>query len=146
MAERSESVMEVLGGIRAIRRSKRRNGDDLRLVVRDGLPAKTVDAVMDAYGVSQETVVKLLGVSESTLRRRRESGRLTSVESDRLYRLASAGASAEKALGSRERAVNWLHSPNRALEGETPLSMLDTDIGYQRIRDILGRLEHGVYS
>lgn len=146
MAERAEAVIDVLGGARAIRRKKPREHDDLRLVVRDGLPATTVNAVMEAYQVSQESVVRLLGVSESTLRRRRENGKLSAVESDRLYRLASAAAQAEAALDSREKAVKWLHAPNRALEGETPLSMLDTDIGYQRIRDILGRLEHGVYS
>lgn len=146
MAEKGEAVIEVLGGARTLRRRKQRKDGDLRLIVRDGLPAETIDAVMKAYQVSKGAVVRLLGVSESTLRRRTESGRLSAVESDRLYRLASAAAQAEAVLHSREKAVKWLHTPNRALEDETPLSMLDTDIGYQRIRDILGRLEHGVYS
>ena len=146
MAERATTVIEALGGARAVRGRSRRRQDDLRLVVRDGLPATALDAVMQAYQVSEDALVRQLGVSPSTLRRRRESGRLTPVESDRLYRMASAAAEAEAVFGSREKAVTWLHSANRALQGETPLSVLDTDIGSQRFRDVLGRLEHGVYS
>lgn len=146
MIERATAVIDALGGARAVRGRSRRRADDLRSVVRDGLPATALDAVMEAYQFSEDALVRQLGVSPSTLRRRRERGRLSPVESDRLYRLASAATEAEAVLGSRAKAVVWLNSANRALAGETPLSVLDTDIGFRRFRDVLGRLEHGVYS
>jgi putative toxin-antitoxin system antitoxin component (TIGR02293 family) len=102
--------------------------------------------MMARYEISKELIIHQLGISESTFRRREFSGRLTPVESDRLYRMADAVVSAEEVLGNRDKAIAWLHTPNRALGGETPLSMLDTEVGYQRVRDILGRIEHGVYS
>ena len=46
----------------------------------------------------------------------------------------------------REAAIDWLKQPNRALQGETPLSVLDTDIGSEMVTDLLGRIEHGVFS
>jgi ribosomal protein S16 len=45
-----------------------------------------------------------------------------------------------------ERAVRWLHRPNRALGGPAPLTLLDTDLGAQQVEQLLGRIEHGVYS
>jgi putative toxin-antitoxin system antitoxin component (TIGR02293 family) len=40
---------------------------------------------------------------------------------------------------------SW-YSPNRALADQTPFSMLDTEQGAQIVLDVLGRLEHGVFS
>ncbi len=146
MAERAITVIESLGGVRVTRRKSRRRQEDLRLALREGLPATALNSIMETWQISEDDLVRQLGVSPSTLRRRRENGRLSPVESDRLYRLASAPAKAEAVFGNRAKAVRWLHSSNRALQGETPLSVLDTDIGAQRLRDVLGRLEHGVYS
>jgi putative toxin-antitoxin system antitoxin component (TIGR02293 family) len=45
-----------------------------------------------------------------------------------------------------EAALHWLKSPNSALSGATPLSLLDTDIGAESVLDTLGRIEHGVFA
>ncbi|SMF95784.1 Protein of unknown function [Methylomagnum ishizawai] len=47
-------------------------------------------------------------------------------ESDRLGRIL---AHAKRVLGARDKASEWLHRPNRALDGTTPLALLDTDNG-----------------
>jgi len=49
-------------------------------------------------------------------------------------------------LGTPAKAALWLESPNRALEGATPISLLDTDIGTQAAEDVLTRIEFGVHS
>lgn len=36
--------------------------------------------------------------------------------------------------------------PNRALGGERPLALLDSDVGSLAVERVLGRIEHGVYS
>jgi uncharacterized protein (DUF2384 family) len=40
----------------------------------------------------------------------------------------------------------WLLAPNRALGGEVPLHMLDTDIGARQVEEVLLRLSYGVFS
>jgi uncharacterized protein (DUF2384 family) len=42
--------------------------------------------------------------------------------------------------------VTWLQRPNRALNGELPIRLLDTDIGARQVEDILGKIEHGNVS
>ncbi len=66
--------------------------------------------------------------------------------SDRLRRLVRVFARAEEVLGSSGKASRWLSRTNRALGGETPLSLLDTDAGSQEVEAVLGRIEKGVYS
>jgi putative toxin-antitoxin system antitoxin component (TIGR02293 family) len=45
-----------------------------------------------------------------------------------------------------EKASRWLQTPNRALEGELPFNLLDTDAGVQSVETVLGRIAFGVYS
>ena len=45
-----------------------------------------------------------------------------------------------------EAACDWLSTPNPALSGHSPLSLLATDAGASRVDDVLTRLEFGVYA
>jgi putative toxin-antitoxin system antitoxin component (TIGR02293 family) len=67
-------------------------------------------------------------------------------ETDRRSRLAGVAARAAEVLGTTEKADRWLQRPNRALGGRVPLELLDTDAGTQQVAEVLGRIEHGVYS
>jgi putative toxin-antitoxin system antitoxin component (TIGR02293 family) len=49
-------------------------------------------------------------------------------------------------IGEEEKAGEWLRTPNRALGGERPLDLLDTDVGAREVEDVLGRIAYGVYS
>lgn len=53
---------------------------------------------------------------------------------------------ARKTFGSAQKAHAWLNRLNRALGGRTPLSLLTNQAGADRVRMILGQIEHGVYS
>ena len=49
-------------------------------------------------------------------------------------------------LGSDDKARRWMFKPSRALGGEIPIRLLDTDIGANAVFDELGRIEHGVFA
>lgn len=122
------------------------SSEDLRRVVRRGLPFTSLERVMARFGLGRQQVSEVLHLPERTLARRKRERRLSPDESDRLVRLARVAAQAEETLGSAERAAAWLQRPNRALGGEPPLALLDTDLGAREVEAVLGRLEHGVYS
>ena len=72
--------------------------------------------------------------------------RLTPSESDLVVRTATALSKAIDVLGEKNKAVHWLKSPNKALGGQTPLSLLDTSAGEHEVEALLDRIEYGVYS
>ena len=41
---------------------------------------------------------------------------------------------------------NWLHTSSPYLENSTPISMFNSSEGIEKVRDMLGRIEYGVYS
>ncbi|MBN1425286.1 DUF2384 domain-containing protein [Candidatus Fermentibacteria bacterium] len=88
----------------------------------------------------------LVSIARRTLARRKQEGRLRALESEKVYRIATLFDSAVAALGGEEQARQWLKSPKKALRGQTPLQHADTEVGAREVEDLLGRLEHGVFS
>jgi putative toxin-antitoxin system antitoxin component (TIGR02293 family) len=48
--------------------------------------------------------------------------------------------------GDRDAASEWMISPLPALGGETPIDTARTEFGALQVENLVGRLEHGVYS
>ena len=142
------AVARKLGGKRVLRRDIT---SELELVeaVRAGLPASALDhllAEVAPWVGSQAEVYRVVGSARTLQRKRTHRLALSVDESDRLARLARLLVRAEQALGDAERAHGWLLRDNRALGGQRPLSLLDSDAGALAVERALGRLEHGVHA
>jgi putative toxin-antitoxin system antitoxin component (TIGR02293 family) len=72
--------------------------------------------------------------------------RLTPEQSDVVIRTACILAKAMDILGDKEKAAHWIKTPNRALGGEIPITLLDTSAGAHEVEAVLDRIEFGVYS
>lgn len=140
----TSGIVEVLGGEEA--RGRLRSFEDLQAWIRQGLPFTSLEAAMERFGLKREEVSWALDLPLRTLTRRKQERRLSPGESDRLVRVVRIAVHAADILGGQEQASRWLHTQNRALGGQTPLDLLDTDLGSRQVEDVLGRIEHGVYS
>jgi putative toxin-antitoxin system antitoxin component (TIGR02293 family) len=139
------TIESILGGPAVLKR-KLRSAMDWVSLIREGIPAAAVDSLTRAVRLSQAELGTTLGIPERTLARRKREGVLSAEESAKLLRLARTLGRAAEVFEDTEAAIDWLKSPNRALGGATPLSLLDTDLGAESVMDVLGRIEHGVFS
>ena len=111
--------------------------------VRQGLPYEELEALGERLGLTQEVLTRVLDVSERTLQRRRQSGRLSPSESDRLWQIAHVYRRALEAFDEQaEEAQAWLTTPKRALGGDTPVEHLDTEPGARTVEQMLAVIEH----
>jgi putative toxin-antitoxin system antitoxin component (TIGR02293 family) len=115
-------------------------------LIEAGLPMKELEDLQASLGVPMETLFPLLGISKATLHRRKASGKLGPVESDRVVRFANLLGKAAKVFGNIEDARQWLNSPQFGLGGAMPLDYAKTEIGAREVENLLGRIEYGVYS
>lgn len=138
-------IVDVLGGT-GIFHSRIRGPQELGDRVREGLPYETLEAVVERLRLTREELSAALHLPLRTLTRRKKNRRLRPDESDRLARLARIAAYGIEVLGDEDRATSWLRTSNRALGGSTPLQLLDTDLGSRQVEEVLGRIEHGVFS
>lgn len=114
--------------------------------IRAGLPMVEFEALQDLLGLGAEELAGYLGMSRSTLVRRRKAGRLDMQESDRLLRYARLYGRADSVLGGAGTARDWLKHPARALGYVAPLAFAETEAGAREVEDLLGRIEYGVFS
>jgi putative toxin-antitoxin system antitoxin component (TIGR02293 family) len=112
--------------------------------VAEGLPAWSLERVRSQLDLSKREFADIIQISERTLNRRAKEERLSVDESDRVYRLACVIDRATDVLGGIEQASGWMKEPNVALGAQTPLDMIRTEPGATMVRQLLGRIEHGV--
>ncbi|MBI1823362.1 MAG: DUF2384 domain-containing protein [Nitrospirae bacterium] len=149
MFELTEETMNILGGKKLLGRAIR-TGLDLDKIIKEGFSASVLNYFKKLLGLSDLELSKSLGVSTKTLMRSRKTERkpakLDPVTSDRLYRLARIYAMASEVLGGIDQAKKWLHSPQMGLNHRLPLDLISTEAGSQEVKDLLGRIEHGVFA
>lgn len=124
-------------------------GDTAELIqeMRAGTPATVIPLLAHRLGVSQDRLFEVLRLPRSTMKGRISKRALLSpVEQDRMYRADRVWSRAVAVLDDESAARSWLNQKNRSLGGEAPLSLLDTEVGYELVLDILGRIEFGVVS
>ena len=115
--------------------------------VEKGLPFRAVERLRRNMALTTEAFAELIQVKTRTLRRRKEEGRLQPDESDRALRASRIfGSALELFEGDAEAARDWLSSEQPALGGAVPLSVARTELGAREVEQLIGRLEHGVFS
>jgi putative toxin-antitoxin system antitoxin component (TIGR02293 family) len=116
-------------------------------VLEEGLPYTTIEQIQEKLGMSFDQVAGIMQVSARTLERRKAAGKLDSQESDRAIRLLRVFIHVCDLYGGDEKAARaWLKRENPALDGFKPEEMISSESGAVFVEDLLGRLEHGVFS
>jgi putative toxin-antitoxin system antitoxin component (TIGR02293 family) len=132
-----ESVSGVSSGDRAALLDK----------VKEGLLFEAVVKLEEAYRVSRKELAKLISIPLTTLARRKKDGVLHTDESDRVARFAQIkDATLAMMQGDNNAAVQWLRTPLPILGGESPQEHAITEIGAVDVRELIGRIRHGVFS
>lgn len=115
--------------------------------LRDGLAYSALDKFQQASSLAPDELADFVQIAPRTLVRRKAEGKFRPDESDRLLR---ASMIFEKAVelfeGDVAAATQWLKTPQRALAGQTPIEFAKTEIGAREVEDLIGRLEHGVFT
>src|SRR5205807_2797217 len=121
--------------------------DKLIHLIERGLPFKTLTALSRETGISMLELSAVLKIPERTLARRRVAGRLAPDESERLMRIATLFKKAVQLFeGEDGAAVAWLKNPKKALSNHSPLEYSCFEVGAREVENLIGRLEHGIFS
>jgi putative toxin-antitoxin system antitoxin component (TIGR02293 family) len=145
MVNELHAVAKELGGEPVLGRTLRTE-TDLQAAIREGFPQKVLKEVAQSAGITLGELAASLDLSARSLQRRRREGRLARFESDRVYRLVRIVALAKHYLGDDQAATRWLKRPNRALGGQIPLRLIDTEPGARAVENVLGRIAYGGVS
>jgi len=119
----------------------------LREQVSKGFSIKLFNSLASILGVQQKEMREVLNIPLTTFNRRRDKGRFTTKESDRLYSLIETFSRATCLFeGDRRAAVEWMSKMAPSLGDKRPIDMLDCHANTQAVLELITRLEYGVYT
>lgn len=111
--------------------------------IRGGLPASCIALVAHELRTTQEEICAMTALAPSSIRRKVMEGSFCEPwAAERIARLLVVDRLAFEAFESQSVARAWLKTPHRAL-GDSPLNMLDTDLGMQMVIGLLQCLIYG---
>tara|TARA_R110002124_G_scaffold183735_3_gene351188 strand:- start:681 stop:1139 length:459 start_codon:yes stop_codon:yes gene_type:complete len=120
---------------------------DFIQIANKGIKAVIINNFRDYFEVSKEDTANMLNISSPTLYRWiKANKRLERNATIQLFEVADLFLYGEEVFGSKKNFFKWLNLPNTALGGLEPNSLIDLPGGVAKIRDVLGRIEYGVYS
>jgi putative toxin-antitoxin system antitoxin component (TIGR02293 family) len=115
--------------------------------VEAGFPYTAFERFQRNVDLSTHELATLVQIKPRTLARRKEEGRLSAEESDRLLRASRVfGKALELFEGDLDATRTWFSTPAPALGGRTPQEVSGTEVGAREVENLIGRLEHGVFS
>lgn len=118
-------------------------------LLQEGLPAKVVRSLLKKTGLSSNELSIAVPITEGTLKRlvaeNSQSIRLSSQQSDALWKFAAVFVKAQDLMGSAESAKKWLCSNARSLRYRKPIDVLALSPGADLVMRVLNQLQHGVY-
>ena len=115
--------------------------------VEEGLPVTDVVEFGRQAGFSTDELARLIHIPSRTYARRvATSARLKVPEGERAVRLMRLYDRAKQLFLTHDNTRGWLNSQLLVLGGRSPLDFAQTEPGAREVENIIGRIEHGVYS
>lgn len=119
---------------------------DVMELTRKGLPKKAIMALAKKISFPIQELARVMHISERTFQRFDEKELVKPEYSEKAIELARLYLKGEEVFGSLERFKTWMKTPSVFFRNETPVSLLDTSIGFSLVKEELGRIEHGIFA
>ncbi|WP_046758603.1 type II RES/Xre toxin-antitoxin system antitoxin [Kordia jejudonensis] len=116
-------------------------------IATEGLNANVIKNFRGYFDLSLNETADMLNVSEPSIYRWTKANKtLERNVSIKLFEISELFLLGTEIFGSKDNFFKWLNLPNTALGGMEPQELIEIPEGVSKVRDILGRIEHGVYS
>ncbi len=143
--EHYDKLLNILG--KKYIRSKIESPYDFITIASKGINANVIVNFRKHFKITRDYAAELLNVSEPTIYRWiRNNRKLERNFSVQLFELADLFLFGTEVFESKENFFKWLELPNTALGGLEPKQVLEVPGGIAKVKDLLGRIEYGIYS
>ena len=115
-------------------------------LVRDGISKKDLELLKNKAGLDYTMLAKALSVTRATLINKKRDQKFGANLSEKIVGLADLYSYGFEVFENKERFNQWMSRPNRALGGQVPYDLIDNQFGREEIKNLIGRIDYGVYS
>lgn len=143
--EHYKKLIEILG--KKHLKSKVESPFDFIQIASEGVSADVIQNFRDHFNLPRELMATMLNISAPTLYRwTRSNKNLERNFSVKLFEITDLFLYGSEVFGNDKNFFKWLNLPNTALGGMEPIDLIEIPGGVSKVKDVIGRIEHGVYS
>lgn len=143
--EHYDKLLKILGSNYI--NSKIESPFDFIRISKDGLNANIITNFRSFFRLPLDSTAQILNISEPTIYRWTKANKILDRNfSVKLFELADLFLYGTEVFEDIESFLKWMKIPNTALGGMMPQELAEIPGGVSKIKDVLGRIEHGVFS
>jgi putative toxin-antitoxin system antitoxin component (TIGR02293 family) len=123
------------------------NPFDIIQIASKGVNSNVVKNFRNYFDLPRESTAHLLNISEPTLYRWIKANKnLDRNSSVKLFEIADLFLHGTEVFGDKEAFFQWMNMPNKSIGGMQPMELVELPEGVSKVKDILGRIEYGVFG
>ena len=115
-------------------------------MIREGISKKDLENLKEKAGFDYNQLSKVLSVARATLINKKGSDKFDIGLSEKIVSVADIYSYGFEVFEDENKFNDWIFRSNRALGGQSPFDLLDSQFGREEIKSLIGRIDYGVYS
>lgn len=113
---------------------------------KEGISKNALEQLKEKTGLDYDKLSYVLGVARGTLIGKKGTERFSPVLSEKIMSLADIYSYGYEVFSDPLEFNEWIFQPVNALGGKAPYDLLDNQYGREEVRNLIGRIDYGVYS
>lgn len=114
--------------------------------VKLGISKKDLENLKAKTRLDYDKLANALSVTRATLINKKKQEKFNAALSERILSLADIYSYGYEVFEDEDRFNKWMFRPNQALGGKLPYEFIDNQFGREEIKNLIGRIDYGVYS
>lgn len=115
-------------------------------MVRDGVSKKDLESLKSKTNLDYDKLSTLLSTTRATLIKKKGTEHFSAALSERIVSIADLYSYGFEVFEDPAKFNEWIFRPNKALGGKQPFELLDNQFGREEVKNVIGRIDYGVYS
>ena len=115
-------------------------------MVRVGINKKDLESLKSKTNLDYDKLSALLSTNRATLINKKGKENFSTALSERIVSIAELYSYGFEVFEDEVKFNEWIVRPNKALGGKQPFELLDNQFGREEVKNVIGRIDHGVYS
>lgn len=115
-------------------------------LAKDGLNKIDLERLKNKTNLDYDKLSTLLSTARATLINKKGTEQFSASLSEKIVSIADVYSYGFEVFEDETKFNEWVFKPNRALGGKQPFELLDNQFGREEVKNLIGRIEYGVYS
>lgn len=115
-------------------------------MVRNGLSKRDLESLKSKTKLDYDKLSALLSTTRATLINKKGTAHFSVALSERIVSIADVYSYGFEVFEDEAKFNEWVFKPNQALGGKQPFELLDNQFGREEVKNLIGRIDYGVYS